>query len=71
MTAPDSPASANVRNPKPQMSTPPGRKGKERCRTCGDTLHWLGAGWGHDRDNMATCIPEYERTGRAIVAVPK
>lgn len=41
-----------------------------RCIHCGDTLHWLGAGWGHDRDNMASCIPEYERTGIAVTARP-
>lgn len=55
----------------PRMAAAPGRKGKQRCRYCNDTLHWLGAGWGHDRDNMACCMPEIERTGKVVTAVPR
>lgn len=29
------------------------------CPGCGDTLHWLGAGYGHDKDNMAACMTLY------------
>lgn len=37
----------------------------KRCPGCGDTLHWLGAGYGHDSDNMACCMRLYwEGKGR-------
>lgn len=56
---------------KPTMMTAPSRRGKIRCRYCNDTLHWLGAGWGHDKDNMACCMDEIERVGRVVTAEPK